>query len=108
MVYGICGPGTTAPAFPGSACYESNSGTPPILGQQCGLNSTCNPPATGMSIAVTGVTNNKDNGVFQVSKITNSTNIKVKVLQVNGDVTPVQLPAPGANAYATVNTGCAQ
>ena len=108
VVYGICGPGTTAPAFPGSACYESNSGTPPILGQQCGLNSTCNPPATGMSIAVTGVTNNKDNGVFQVSKITNSTNIKVKVLQVNGDVTPVQLPAPGANAYATVSTGCAQ
>jgi len=102
LIYGVCG----GPDHPGRTCYESNTAA------QCGTQAadTCNPPpGIGMSIAVAGVTNNKDNGVWQVSKITDATDIKVKVLQGRlGDVTPVQLPNTGADSIATVSTGCVQ
>jgi len=103
-VIGVCGPGVTAPAVVGGACDQSNtpaSGAPGPL--QCGVNSTCNPPPQGMSLAVTGEANNQFNGVFQVTKIVIPGALKVK--------TPMTLTGVTTNtsgSQLTVSTGCAQ
>ena len=103
-VLGVCGPGVTPPAVVGGACDQSNtpaSGAPGAL--QCGLNSTCNPPAQGMSLAVAGESNNQFNGVWQVTKIVIPGALKVK--------TPITLTGSFAStpgSELTVSTGCSQ
>jgi hypothetical protein len=115
---GICGGG----ANNGQFCTSSNTGpknpnTIPPAGE-CGsvgykgdpanpFGYTCNPVPQGMSMAVTGMTNNKDNGVFQVTKITDLTDIKVKVPTGGGDPVPVALSGQ-TTAQAGVSTGCVQ
>lgn len=115
---GICGGG----ANNGLYCTSSNTGpsnpnTVPPAGE-CGsvgykgdtanpFGYTCNPVPEGMSIAITGMTNNNDNGVFQVTKITDLTDIKVKVPTAAGDPVPVALSGQ-TGAQAGVSTGCVQ
>jgi hypothetical protein len=110
---GVCGPGSGA-GFTGQPCVSSflnaeNSGatiaaTP---GVNCGNTvGTCNAPASGLSLAVTGFTgaNNNDNGVFQVTRILYDGQVKVRYEPVaTGLVKTVT-----ASAQATANTGCAQ
>jgi len=115
---GICGGG----ANNGLYCTSSNTGPsnqnsiPPA--GECGsvgykgdpanpFGYTCNPVPEGMSMAITGMTNNNDNGVFQVTKITDLTDIKVKVPTAAGDPVPVALSGQ-TGAQAGVSTGCVQ
>ena len=60
-----------------------------------------------MSIEVTGMTNNKDNGYWQVTKITDLNNIKVKVPTGGGAPVPVALSGQVA-AQGSVSAGCSQ
>ena len=111
---GICGGGKNN----GLYCTISNSGgANPPLGECGSLNFppdtlnpfgyTCNPVPEGMSIEVTGMTNNKDNGYWQVTKITDLNNIKVKVPTGGGAPVPVALSGQVA-AQGSVSAGCSQ
>jgi hypothetical protein len=110
---GVCGPGSGA-GFTGQPCTSSflnaeNSGATiaPTHGVNCGNTvGTCNAPASGLSLAVTGfaAADNDDNGVFQVTRILYDGQIKVRVEPVQtGFVKTVT-----AAAQATANTGCVQ
>ncbi len=76
---GVCGPGGS-PNMAGAPCTASFTA-------QCGdatgtLGVSCNPPPTGMSIAVTGFSgaNQIINGTWQVTRIINDGQIKVRVV----------------------------
>ncbi len=111
---GVCGPGSGA-GFVGNSCVSSylnaeNSGATiaPTLGTNCGnAVGTCNPPPSGMSVAVTGfpAVDNVDNGVFQVTRILFDGQIKVRVSPTGSTLTIN--PAP-AGVEGSANTGCAQ
>jgi uncharacterized repeat protein (TIGR03803 family) len=86
---GVCGGGPNN----GMMCYESyTGGNTPTRGVQCGALYTCN-PANGPSIVVEGMTNNLDNGVFQISRFVNAGQIKAH--------------APGGGATLNGQTGTA-
>jgi len=73
---GQCDALATLPAVAGSACYESY--TAPVLGQSCGLSSTCNPCPAGRMMAVTGMKNASDNGTFTITRFVSANQVKVK------------------------------
>jgi len=95
---GQCDALATPPATPGSACYESY--TAPVLGQSCGMSSTCNPCPTGRMMAVTGMKNATDNGTFPITRFVNANQIKVRA---SSGVT-----LQNQNGTATFSPGCVQ
>jgi hypothetical protein len=117
---GVCGPSSPA-GFAGHSCissfdYADNSNTSvgPVAGHNCGASgasnagATCNPPANGMSVAVTGFpsgADNKDNGGFQVTRILFDGQIKVRVAPTSSTITIN--PAP-AGVQISANNGCSQ
>ncbi len=105
---GLCGGG----ANNGQQCVESYTGTGATTGTpgiQCGTTITCNPGPKGMSLSAVGAANNLDNGTFQVTRIVNTGQIKVKVpTGRGGDITPVTLGPGSTHGTITFSTGCSQ
>ena len=105
---GYCGGGANnnlrcTESYTGS---DATHGTP---GTQCGTTITCNPnhnpvqPGDGLSISVVGMSNNADNGVWQVTRIVSSSQIKAKAPNPG---LPVTLTSQ--KGAASFSTGCAQ
>ncbi len=90
---GVCGNAAA------NSCTESFT-------SQCGAASSCNPPASGMSVAVTGFTGtaSADNGVFQVTRIVTDGSIKVRLVPTNSGVSPSSY----SGVTGSSNTGCSQ
>ncbi len=93
--------------------YTGSSGTTGTPGTQCGTTITCNPnhnpvqPGDGLSISVvnlptSGGTPNY-NGIWQVTRIVNSGQIKAKAPGA-----PVAINKNGLNGAASFATGCVQ
>jgi hypothetical protein len=106
---GYCGGG----ANNNLRCTESYTGTDATHGTpgtQCGTTITCNPnhnpvqPGDGLSISVVGLPNSPNyNGVWQVTRIVSSSQIKAKA-----PGSPVAINQHGLSGAATFSTGCAQ
>jgi hypothetical protein len=93
-------------------CTESyTGGATPTPGQQCGTAFTCNPnhnpaqPGDGLSISVVGLptATANYNGVWQVTRIVSSSQIKAKAPGA-----PVAINQNGLKGAASFSTGCAQ
>jgi hypothetical protein len=103
---GVCDSQATSPAFPGMKCTTSNSA--PQVNVSCGTVSTCNPGPNGDSISVVGLSNNVDNGDFQITRFVNPGQIKVKAPVGRSGDPAAYVTLNSQNGAATFNTGCAQ
>jgi hypothetical protein len=103
---GVCDSAATSPAFPGMTCTTSYSA--PVANVSCGTVSTCNPGPKGASMSVVGLTNNVDNGDFQITRFVNPGQIKVKApIGRSGDPS-AYVTLNSQSGAATFSTGCSQ
>jgi hypothetical protein len=111
---GFCDGGPRA----NQVCYSTNTGGSAPPPGECGTGFVCIPdhqpvplPTDGESLTVTGEANNKNNGVWVVTKIVDSAGDGNGVgnlikLHVPAGSTPVNVAAD--NSKATVSSGCSQ